>query len=75
MLFQHMSPAIITPCKALGSILTVLILAQKPAIGSGGAVAACHMTVQIARPVEALRRATRDVASNITAVGLEMFTA
>ena len=70
-----MSLAIITPRKALGSILTVPILAQKPATGSGGAVAACHMPVQITRPVEPLGTAAGDVASEITAVGLEMFTA
>lgn len=74
-LFQHMSLAIITPRKALGSILTVPIPAQKPATGSGSAVAACHMPVQIARPVEPLGTTARDVASELTAVGLEMLTA
>lgn len=66
-----MSFAIITPRKALSSILAVLILAQK---GSTGAVAACHVPDQIPSPVEAWGMAVKDVASKITAVGLEMFT-
>lgn len=63
MLVQHMSLAVITPRKALGSILTVSILAQEPATGSGGAMAARHMPVQIPHPVEPLGTAARDVAS------------
>ena len=75
MLLPHVPHAVVTPSKALRTILAILILAHKPVIRFGGAVTTRHMTVLILLPVESLGRATGEVTFERTAVGLEVFTA
>lgn len=75
MLRPHTPPAIFFPRKSLGSVHAVLILAETHATRLDGAVAACRVAVQVARPVKALRPASRNLTFEITAVSLEIFLA
>lgn len=72
MLKFHMPQAIVKPRKTLGSELTVLILAQRYAVRVAVSVTACGMTVQILHSVKAPGFATRNVAFDGAAMGLEM---
>ncbi len=73
MLKPHMPQAVVVSCETFVRVLAVLILAQKPATPFDDAVTTRRVTTQILHPIKALGPATRNLASEGTAVSLEMF--
>ena len=73
MMKPHMPQAVVISCETSVRVLAVLILAKKFATPFNDAVTTRRVTVQVPHPIKALGPATRNIASEVTAVSLEMF--
>ena len=73
MVKPHMPQAVVVSCETSVRVLATLILAQKFATLFDDAVTTRRVTIQILHPIKALGPATRNLASEVTAVSLEMF--